>query len=863
VVRGSEAQREVISWIGTISATIMALGIGLCAVLASATTGQRVAELSIAAACILAAQALLRWHVPAIVQDSMLVAAIIALGFVGALGGPLLPILPMLFVVLGTSYFVIRTLRYSLVHLGMMSISYAAVLVFGPDTAAPGTRLVSVVSAILISGLFMRWLVDQVATVARAERAARDDAEAATEELLRTSDAKSEFLARMSHELRTPLNVILGFSDALRAGFAGALPPRQQSCVDDIADSGRDLLSLVDELLDVSKVEAGTIDLRMSHVDIGKAVIDAEALVRGRARLANVAIDIAVTDGPVFAEADALRVRQIAWNLLGNAVKFTPRGGRVSATVARVGNDVVVAVHDTGPGVEQKDQARIFQRFERGDSRCEGTGIGLALSRALIEAHGGELTLRSAPGAGSTFSFELPMSRALVDDAPAAEVDPPRADLDLDRPFLVPSSPANRALMVRVGQWFSRAAAALFAVLAVITPGPIELRMGIVVTSIAALSVGQLIGRSRQALSQAQTDLIGVFGIGAVSVGTLLAGSFGDLAPLAYGWNILAAGALLTRFHVLVKLSATIAAYGVVVLIDHPPGALQLWIGVCVLVVSHAQTIGWISTRLHELMSEGLSSRLAAEATRAQAEAVSAHKSDFLANTSHELCTPLNAIIGFAQVLDDGVTGPLEPKQAEYVTDILETGQHLLSLITDLLDLAKLEAGRLPTVRQPVVLAAVVQSVVQDHSAAALRHGIELCVDVSEDLPDLEGDPGHLHQVLGNLVSNSIKFTGVGGRVDVMSHLSEAEDRVLLSVRDTGIGISPELRNHVFEAFHQGTTPMPERARGGTGLGLTLAKWLVEIEGGTISVESTPNIGSTFTIELPIPGRPSRDPVLA
>jgi signal transduction histidine kinase len=286
-----------------------------------------------------------------------------------------------------------------------------------------------------------------------------------------------------------------------------------------------------------------------------------------------------------------------------------------------------------------------------------------------------------------------------------------------------------------------------------------------------------------------------------------------------------------------------------------------------VLVVANAQAIGWLSGRLHEVMSEGLSRRLAAEATRAQAEAVGAHKRDFLANTSHELCTPLNAIIGFAQVLDDGIAGPLAPKQAEYVTDILETGQHLLGLINDLLDLARLEAGRLPTARQRVAPAAVVHAVANAHRPTAQRVSVDLRVDVEDDLPNLEGDPAHLTQVLGNLVANGIKFTNPGGRVDVMGHMSDDGGRILLSVRDTGIGIVADQRDHVFEAFHQGTRPVPEHARGGTGLGLTLAKLLVEIDGGTITVESTPDIGSTFTVELPVPepepDPPARDAVLA
>src|SRR5262249_53361899 len=157
------------------------------------------------------------------------------------------------------------------------------------------------------------------------------------------------FLARMSHELRTPLNVVVGFADVLRDGMAGPLSPQQQSYVQDIAGSGRDLLLLVDELLDVTKVESNVLELDLTRVDIAEAVADAEVLVQGRARDAGVTVSVSRPSGPVVADADALRIRQIAWNLVGNAVKFTPRGGTVHVTVVADEEEVWVSVRDNGP----------------------------------------------------------------------------------------------------------------------------------------------------------------------------------------------------------------------------------------------------------------------------------------------------------------------------------------------------------------------------------------------------------------------------------------------------------------------------------------------------------------------------------
>jgi signal transduction histidine kinase len=699
--------------------------------------------------------------------------------------------------------------------------------------------------------MFLRWLVGRVTTLATTEHAARLEAVRSTGELERVSEAKTAFLARMSHELRTPLNVVVGFADVLRDGLVGPLTGRQQGYVDDIAGSGRDLLRLVDQLLDVSKVEAGELDLVLSRVDIADAVSDAELLVRATAREAGVAVRVVRPPGAVMADADALRIRQIAWNLVGNAVKFTPRGGNVDVRVQAEDEWIRVSVRDTGPGIDPADQDRIFEQYEQGRAASGGSGIGLALSRRLIEAHGGSLEVDSTPGLGSTFSFELPRRQV------AAELEQVErhqheavAWTDLEQAILVPGSVANRRAMAQVGQRFANSTAAMLPLLALITPGPVgpRLLIGVLAATSYLASVG--FARRGSDLPNGAVGLLGLFGSIAISAGVLVSGPFADITALAYGWTILASSALQTARRVTQQVLTVFALYAVVLWIDGAPRALDHWIAIAMLMCVDAVVIGWVAGRLREVMSEALGARLAAEAARAQVEAVSAHKSDFLANTSHELCTPLNAIIGFTQVLRDEITGPLEPKQVEYLEDILVSGQQLLALITDLLDLAKLEAGRLPSARQETSITSLVQNAVAEMRVIASRRDIQLIVDASEELPTVAADTTNLYHALSNLIANGIKFTSDGGRVEVLAR--RAGERVLLSVRDNGIGILPEQRPHLFEAFHQGSRPLPLHARGGTGLGLTLARGLVELEGGHISLESTPDVGSTFTIELPI-----------
>jgi two-component system, NtrC family, sensor kinase len=232
-----------------------------------------------------------------------------------------------------------------------------------------------------------------------------------------------------------------------------------------------------------------------------------------------------------------------------------------------------------------------------------------------------------------------------------------------------------------------------------------------------------------------------------------------------------------------------------------------------------------------------------------QLEAASRHKSEFLANMSHELRTPLNAVIGFSEVLLQRMFGALNDKQDEYLKDIYASGQHLLSLINDILDLSKIEAGRMELVPAPFHLPTALDTAVTLVRERAARHGITLELDLDSRLGELVGDERKVKQVLLNLLSNAVKFTPEGGRITLKA--GRRDGRVEISVTDTGIGIAPEDQAAVFEEFRQVGSD-ETRKQEGTGLGLTLAKKFVELHGGQIWVESEPGRGSTFTFTLPL-----------
>jgi signal transduction histidine kinase len=237
-----------------------------------------------------------------------------------------------------------------------------------------------------------------------------------------------------------------------------------------------------------------------------------------------------------------------------------------------------------------------------------------------------------------------------------------------------------------------------------------------------------------------------------------------------------------------------------------------------------------------------------------QIETANRHKSEFLANMSHELRTPLNAVIGFSEVLQERMFGELNEKQADYVNDIHSSGRHLLALINDILDLSKIEAGRMELEPSEFHLPAMLETALTLVRERAQRHGIALSLEVAPGVGNVRGDERKLKQVTLNLLSNAVKFTPEGGSVRLGARMNGAA--VEVSVCDTGVGIAPEDQPLVFEEFRQVGTDSARKAEG-TGLGLALAKKFIELHGGTIKLESAPGRGSTFTFTLPAQDTPA------
>ncbi len=253
-----------------------------------------------------------------------------------------------------------------------------------------------------------------------------NDAEAA-------SRAKATFLATMSHELRTPLNAIIGFSDMINAAIHGPVgSPKYQEYARDVAESGRFLLSIINDILDLSKIEAGQMVLNAQPTDLGELLQRCARLIEGRARQGSVELKLDAAENLPAVMADPRSLTQIIVNLLSNAVKFTNAGGEVRLGARLAGDGALeIVVADTGIGMSEEDVAtalRPFEQIDRGlDRRHEGTGLGLPIVKGLVELHGGALDIRSEPGEGTTVTVRLPRDRVIAEEPVLTGGVPPRA----------------------------------------------------------------------------------------------------------------------------------------------------------------------------------------------------------------------------------------------------------------------------------------------------------------------------------------------------------------------------------------------------------------------------------------------------
>jgi two-component system, cell cycle sensor histidine kinase PleC len=288
----------------------------------------------------------------------------------------------------------------------------------GGGTGTGETLVTALVFRSVVVGIVGAFIVSQL----RAKERLQVELLVARRLAEHASRAKSELLANTSHELRTPLNAIIGFSDMIQRGMFGPLSVRYREYAGDIFNSGTHLLNVINDILDLAKLEAGQLTIHEEEVDLSSVIHDSLRLVAAQAEKTNIELIEAANDYPLL-RADGRRMRQLLINLLANAVKFTPEKGRVQVAVCATKTGLSIAVSDTGIGMRPEQIAKALEPFGQIDSKItrkyQGTGLGLPIAKHLAELHGGTLSIRSAENAGTTVTIMLPAERVLARPLPS------------------------------------------------------------------------------------------------------------------------------------------------------------------------------------------------------------------------------------------------------------------------------------------------------------------------------------------------------------------------------------------------------------------------------------------------------------
>jgi signal transduction histidine kinase len=649
-----------------------------------------------------------------------------------------------------------------------------------------------------------------------------------------TDRLKTEFFANVSHEFRTPLTLSLGPLQQLLGGRYGPLPSAAVEQLRVIERNQWRLLTLVNQVLDLVRLEAGRMQLRAAPMpDVDAFIADRGAQFRAAAEARGVALRLCLGAGAASADffVDREKLDLLLSNLVSNALKFTPQGYVEVATAVREGA-LQLTVADSGIGIQEDQLPHIFDRFRQADGSVSreyaGSGLGLALVKEIATLHGGDVTVRSEYGRGSTFCVTLPLGRAHL--SPACVV-----DIAEGAAFESAAEPLARLLVVPEGaagqhgvEEANRRAESRF------DPGK--------PTLIYAEDNADLRHHVRDLLADDYNVFLaadgreGLHQAGRRRPDLILAD---QMMPGMSGQDLLRA----------VRADADLYATPFIFLTARAGDEARIE-------TLAAGADDYLSKPFHEaellarvrnLLRARAQERQLVDLNR-QLLAASRHKSEFLANMSHELRTPLNAIIGFTRLVLRRSRDVLPEQQADNLSKVLVSAEHLLTLINDVLDLSKIEAGRVEIRPATFDVAALLDFCLQTVAPAAQGQGLSLTKRVAPGLPPACTDEDRLKQILLNLLSNAVKFTAAGG-VDVGAHVEGK--KLVFAVADTGIGIPAEQMEAVFGEFRQADTGAT-RQYGGTGLGLAISRRLARLMGGDIAVASTRGVGSTFTLSIPL-----------
>jgi len=713
-----------------------------------------------------------------------------------------------------------------------------------PVLSRPATDVAAVlvagVSALLELDASYRGFLDLAAAqlgTAIANARAYDEERRRGQALAELDRAKTVFFGNVSHEFRTPLTLMLGHvEDGLEDGD-DALSASQRERQLSVHRNALRLLKLVNSLLDFSRIEAGRIKASYEPVDVAVLTTEIASTFRSIAERAGLklVLDCSPLPEPVFVDREMWE--KIVLNLVSNAFKFT-FDGEIRVLIGSEPGSFHLAVQDTGTGIEEEHLPHLFERFYRVEGArgrtYEGSGIGLALVRELARLHGGSASVRSQRGQGTTFTVTLPTGsahlpkdriqapRALASTAVGAQVFVEEAASWLGSDTSMPPSPEASSGSPREEL---EAPAHLL-----VADDNADMRAYLQrllrpIGSVELVRDGQ---QALEAVQRRQPDIV----LSDVMMPNL--DGFGLLRALREDER--------TKTIPIVLLSARAGEESRV------EGASAGADDYIVKPFSARELVARIRAQLQLARQRREHAEALRNANLHLAEA-NQRKTEFLAMLSHELRNPLAPIKNSLYILDRAAPGGEQAARARGV--IGRQVDHLTRLVDDLLDVTRISRGKIQLLQELVDVADVARRAAEDHRAAFARGGVELELEVPDRAVWVNGDRVRLSQVIGNLLQNSAKFTDLGGKAVLSLQADRGGRRVVLRVRDSGIGIEPRMLPYVFEPFTQAATTL-DRSKGGLGLGLAVVKGLVEMHGGSVTAASEgTGRGTELTIVLP------------
>ncbi|SFL73154.1 ATP-binding protein [Salibacterium qingdaonense] len=764
---------------------------------------------------------------------------------------------PARFFFIGWVIFLTGVLTSSLADAGLIPVTFY-------------TKYASQIGAALEVVLFSLALADKFNTLRtekeKAEREARESREQAVEQLKKANKLKDEFLANTSHELRTPLHGIIGIAESIYEGAADTSTTGLQQHVSMIIRSGRRLSSLVDDLLDMSRLRHKEMEIHRTPVslyDTVQVVLSiSEPLLQGK----RVFVIHRIPERLPLVSADENRLQQILHNIIGNAVKFTEQG-TITISAVRSGSEIKLTVQDTGIGMTKEETSNVFQEFEQGASTREqypgGTGLGLSITKKLVELHDGSIHLDSEKNTGTTVTVFLPVSREsgstctvrktpalLVGDTGAASFTMTHSvSLEKGRILIADDEPVNLQVLWNQLTSDGYQVTAVSNGREVMEIMEVDSRYDLLILDVMMpeLSGLEVTRRLRERFTLTEMPILILTARNQMEhlVATFAAGA-NDYLAKPYNKEELAA-----RAETLVVLSRVMKEVK-----EKQDSLKQVNEELAVLNLELEDRVKRRTVELEHKTDE----LLRMEQSRRH----------LLTNISHELGTPMTSLQGYVKAMMDGV---IAAGDFHYLQLIYKKTLFLDRLIQDLYDLSKLEARQVrfhwEWISIPIFTSRFLSTFKEEVESRRLSFSLEDKTDIFNNKEYLFTDLDRLEQVMLNLIQNAGNYTNEGdsvhieimpsvcfisGSSDTKRSRTGVENRhIIIGIHDSGSGIAPESLPYIFERFFRGgSTGNKSSESSGTGLGLAISKEIIEYHNGMIWARSRGGEGSSFFFMLPL-----------